>query len=79
MYMLTFCVLTVEITFTSDSYQFSEDVGIGHVVVSKSGETFSAFTVTVVGGKQHSSLKLLCKATLTLRATCIDVYILEPV
>ena len=57
MEMLTFCIFTVVVvSFTNDSYWFSEDDGVGHVVVSKSGEAFSHFNVTVTGGKQHSTM-----------------------
>ena len=54
--ILTFCIYTVEVEFTMNSYQFFEDSGVGYVVVSKSGEAISDFIVTVTGGKQHSTV-----------------------
>ena len=52
-YVLLF---TVKVTFTSALYQFSENDGVGYVVVSKSGVAKSSFEVVVMSynGKQHT-------------------------
>ena len=55
MSMFSFCMFIVVVTFTNDSYQFSEDSGVGYVVVSKSVEVFSDFSVIIIGDKPHST------------------------